>query len=197
MGENNKTDELKHWGIKGMRWGIRRTPKELGKINDKKKAELEEEKFKTSKKKTVSKMTDEEISKEISRRKLELDLKKQKDAELQQEVNRLNLEKQYAALNPPKLSLGKQIYDKVWPTVEKSLLEAGGQLIKDGLVDKGKALLGLKETKIDYDKELKRMNYEDKLKTRKVDQELARINKETLVETKKAALKKLKEENNK
>lgn len=147
MGEINKTDELKHWGVLGMKWGVRKSKKQLAKEADKKKAEIEkkEETFKTNKKKKISKLTDDELKTEINRRKLENDFTKAKNDELRNEVDRLDLEKRYAELNPPKQSFLTRMWNDIWPTAKKSTLEAGGQLLKDGLIDKGKDLLGLKD----------------------------------------------------
>lgn len=164
MSEINNENELMHWGIKGMRWGIRRTPEQLGKQSAKKKAELEKDKFKTSEKKSISEMSDEELQKENNRRQLENDLQRKKNDELDLENKRLELEKKYAELNPPKVSLGKKIYDKVWPTVEKATLNAGGKLLEEGLVSKGKELLGLKDDDFDFGKASKEFEFYEKYK---------------------------------
>lgn len=139
----NKTDELQHWGIKGMRWGIRRSKKQLLKESGKKKAEMEGEKFLTSKKKSVSKLSDDELNKEIARRRLENELQKQKNDALNNENIRLQYEQTYANLNPAKLSLGQRIFNDIWPRAKKATLDAGETLLKDGLVTKGKELLGI------------------------------------------------------
>lgn len=143
MDEINKTDELQHWGIKGMRWGIRRSKKQLLKESGKKKAEMEGESFKTSKKKSVSKLSDDELKKEVDRRRLENDLQRQKNDALDIENRRLELEKKYAELNPKKLSLGQRMYDDIWPRAKKATLDAGETLLRDSLVSKGKELLGI------------------------------------------------------
>ena len=174
--EDMEQNELKHWGILGMKWGVRRSQKQLDKLANRKKAEVEDESFKTSKKKSLSKMSDDEINTELKRRKLELDFKKQKDEELKQEVTRLTLEKQYADLNPPKVSLGKKMWDGIWPTVKDATLKAGGTLLEDGLTKKGKELLGLNDEKAaketNWDNKLKELNYNERVANQEANSRL-------------------------
>ena len=112
--ENN---ELKHYGILGMKWGIRRSPAQLGhkpssssksspnrngpsKISRPKKLKKASSKVEAPKKKTISEMSEEELNKMI---------------------DRMRLEKTYkqliSELNPKKVSKGKQFVLRV---LEKS-----------------------------------------------------------------------------
>lgn len=112
--ENN---ELKHYGILGMKWGVRRSPAQLGhkpssssksspnrngpsKISRPKKLKKASSKVEAPKKKTISKMSEEELNKMI---------------------DRMRLEKTYkqliSELNPKKVSKGKQFVLRV---LEKS-----------------------------------------------------------------------------
>ena len=59
------SNELKHHGVKGMRWGVRRSPKQLG--HDTKK---------TKTRKRLSELTDDELSTKVKRMEME---KKYKD----------------------------------------------------------------------------------------------------------------------
>ena len=112
--ENN---ELKHYGILGMKWGVRRSPAQLGhkpssssksspnrngpsKISRPKKLKKASSKVEAPKKKTISEMSEEELNKMI---------------------DRMRLEKTYkqliSELNPKKVSKGKQFVLRV---LEKS-----------------------------------------------------------------------------
>lgn len=80
-------DELKHWGIKGMHWGIRRYQNEDGSYT-------EEGKRRKSKGKTYS---DDYWNAHDKK-----DPKYMSDRELQQRINRLNNENQYRNLTKSK-----------------------------------------------------------------------------------------------
>ena len=77
-------NELYHHGIKGMKWGIRRTPAQLGH--------------------KPSKLT-------TSQRKSEM--KKMSDTELRNRINRIQMEKQYMQLTAPEVSAGKKFVKDV------------------------------------------------------------------------------------
>lgn len=97
---------LAHYGILGMKWGVRRTPAQLARARGKKTTETSESTKGSSKssssssKKKVSEMTDDELRKEI---------------------NRLELEKRYKdlarATAPPKSTKGRDFVQRV---LEKS-----------------------------------------------------------------------------
>lgn len=80
-------NELKHYGILGMKWGIRRTPEQLGHKREKK---------------------------EDFRRK---DPKKMTDDELRRNLNRVQMEKQYEALTKKKKGEGAAFVKRALTTV--------------------------------------------------------------------------------
>ena len=86
-------NELYHYGIKGMKWGIRRTPAQLG--------------HKPAKTTT-------------SQRKSEM--KKMSDAELRSRINRIQMEKQYMQLTAPEVSAGKKFVKDVMVNAAKQTL---------------------------------------------------------------------------
>ena len=77
-------DELKHFGVKGMKWGIRRTPAQLGH---------------PTKKSSTSQRREE--------------MKKMSDTELRNRINRIQMEKQYMQLTAPDINPGKKFVKDV------------------------------------------------------------------------------------
>lgn len=111
-------EALCHYGIKGMKWGIRRfRPKKTVTSSAKKSSSEESETKPKTKPKTISEMSDDE---------------------LRRKINRLQLEKQLSDLTPKKVSAGKAAVDRV---LNKVILpaaeEAGKQLLKEQFVKLG------------------------------------------------------------
>lgn len=114
-------DELYHYGIKGMKWGVRRTPAQLGhKISSGKKKvqEILGLKKKSSKKGKSSKESTAQKKK----------VSEMTDAELRERINRLQLEKTYkelnASLNPQRKSKAAAIASSI---MEQSVKNIGTQ----------------------------------------------------------------------
>ena len=100
MWNYNYSDELYHHGIKGMKWGIRRSRAQLG--------------YSSSPRKT--KKQAQKVSSKQQRRN---EMKKMSDAELRNRINRIQMEKQYMQLTEPQLSPGKKFVKDVLTNAAK------------------------------------------------------------------------------
>lgn len=83
-------EEIWHHGVKGMKWGVRHTPEQLGHTGGTKKAK--EEPHEDYKKAHDSKS-----------------VKTMSDAELRARLNRLDMERRYSQMNPNRVERGRNI----------------------------------------------------------------------------------------
>lgn len=122
---------LEHHGIKGMKWGVRRTKAQLGyKIGFRKKKKKSGE----SKDNNSSKPNKKTIGKKVTNKKKSKSVKDMSDEELRARINRLEMEKRYRDLAPKDISKGKKftsrvINNMVLPAAE----DIGRQLIKSAI----------------------------------------------------------------
>ncbi len=88
---------LEHHGVLGMKWGVRRTPAQLGRGKS------------SSSKKTTSDDSHEDYKKAHSGK----SVKSMSDAELRSKLNRLQMERQYSQLSKSNVNRGKKYLDTV------------------------------------------------------------------------------------
>lgn len=113
----NYNNELYHHGIKGMKWGVRRTAAQLGHPTGK--IDLQKTKKRVDAAGTIV-TESQNINKKVSSKKQRKMQKQQvqtakamTDKELRERVNRLNMEQQYARLSTEQMNAGKVNVDKV------------------------------------------------------------------------------------
>lgn len=96
-------EEIWHHGIKGMKWGIRHTPEQLG---HKSPAGAKTENSGNRRPSGArSENPHEDYVKAHNHKKVET----MSDAELRARLNRLNMEKQYSQMNPSRVERGRKI----------------------------------------------------------------------------------------
>lgn len=134
--------ELTHWGIPGMKWGVRRYQNKDGSLTPagKKRREKLESELKKLDGPSDAKPTKPKTYKEMS------------SDELNSAVKRLELEKRYKDLdrdvNPKTVSRGKKfVEDFRDKAVIPAVTEAGKKLLESALMKYGKKYLGLDEQK--------------------------------------------------
>ena len=165
--------ELYHYGIRGMRWGIRRYQNKDGTLTaaGKKRAAKLESKYEkvtgkklnstsethsnSSVKKNISDMSDDEL--------------RTKTARLQAERNYLDLQKQISSLDPPQISKGRAFVNSLGKDVLKPVaIDAGKKLLGDYVKKQGAKALGLTSKEVDdgigeLKKEFTSLNYKKQI----------------------------------
>ena len=126
-------NELMHYGVPGMKWGVRRTPAQLGR----KKTSSSKSLF--GKKKPKPKAKSESSKKETAPKK---SVKEMSNEELNAAIDRMRLEQTYASLSPQKVSMGKKIAKTILnDVVVPAATDVGRQMVKSTLARAGNKTL--------------------------------------------------------
>lgn len=133
---------LRHFGIKGMKWGVRRYQNKDGSLTAAGRKRQAQDDVSSdgggSKKKSASTKSSSQPKKKS--------VKEMSDAELRDKINRLELEKRYSQLNPEQVSRGKKFVDKVVKDmVLPAATDVGKQLIKSEITKLVNDKLGLED----------------------------------------------------
>lgn len=109
--ENNYIDEeLYHWGIKGMRWGVRRYQNNDGTLTSEGKKRKRSKKEKIDEKAKQENWSDDaKVAAEIKTK----SVKQMSNAELRKLNERIQLEKQYSQLTKKETSKGKKVVTEI------------------------------------------------------------------------------------
>lgn len=120
-------DEMYHWGVKGMRWGVRRYQRKDGSLTAAGKKRQAKELEKQRKEAETVEQKKERILKSRSAKDLYENAHLFDDKELNTAYNRLNLERNIKNLAPEEVSRGKSFIDGTIRTLEttKKLMDAG------------------------------------------------------------------------
>lgn len=115
-----ETNYFKHHGIKGMKWGIRRTEAQLN-----------------GGKKSYRKSESDDAHEDYNKAHSKTSVKSMSDKELRERINRLQMEKQYVSLTKKEKSAGSKFVADVLRESGKNLASKYVSNILGGAIDKG------------------------------------------------------------
>lgn len=130
-------NELYHHGVKGMKWGVRKTPVRSSSGATRKRKSNALSLFK--KKKATRNVSSANSSPAQTK-----SIKDMSDDELRKKIERVRLEQQYQQLNPPTVSRGQKIANRVMNhVIVPAAEEAGKQIVKSILTNSANKALGI------------------------------------------------------
>lgn len=126
---------LEHYGVKGMKWGVRRTPEQLGRARSARKARKAA--AKKQKEADRKRPASEDATRAAQARRIAKNAgtSKLSNQELQHLVNRMNLERQYSSiLGDDQKSAGRKFVDSIlgaeMNAIKKNQPSPTGQTVK-------------------------------------------------------------------
>lgn len=129
---NYNNNELYHHGIKGMKWGVRRTDAQLG--HDTGKIDLQKTKKKVdaagtivNETRNINNTSSKKVQKKAQKQKLS-EAKTMSDQELRERVNRLNMEQQYVRMSTEQINAGRSNVSSVLNNVGTAINVASSAL---------------------------------------------------------------------
>ena len=132
-------NELYHHGVKGMKWGVRKTPVRSSSGATRKRKSNTLSLFK--KKKTTRKVSSANSSPAQTK-----SIKDMSDDELQKKIERVRLEQQYQELDPKSVSRGKRIAKRVMDDViVPAAVDIGKQAVKSIMANGVNKVLSLED----------------------------------------------------
>ena len=130
-------NELYHHGVKGMKWGVRKTPVRSSSGATRKRKSNTLSLFK--KKKTTRKVSSANSSPAQTK-----SIKDMSDDEVQKKIERVRLEQQYQELDPKSVSRGKRITKRVMDDViVPAAVDIGKQVAKSIMANAANKVLSL------------------------------------------------------
>lgn len=127
---NYNNNELYHHGIKGMKWGVRRTDAQLGHepVNlQKTKKRVEAAGTIVNETRNINNTASKKVQKKAQKQKLS-EAKTMSDQELRERVNRLNMEQQYVRMSTEQINAGRSNVSSVLNNVGTAINVASSAL---------------------------------------------------------------------